>query len=114
PCEPFLLFYYLSQRSSNGREIFHKPPVEIGKSMKTPHLNQTLRRWPLLNSLHLLTIHLNSSRANNKSQEYYSINAKCTLLEIHIQFLLSQHIKNTSQCMICSSNVALYTRISSK
>ena len=56
--------------------------------MKTPHLSDGSRSWPLLNSFDLALIYLNSLGGNNVAQKYHLRSEEMTLLQIPIQLLL--------------------------
>lgn len=73
--------------------------------MKAPDLGDTFRPWPLLDGLDLLFIYFDAPVTDNITKKNNSFHAEGAFLEVSIQLLTSQYIKNTSQMlnMIISS-----------
>ena len=65
--------------------------------METLEFLQACWCWLVLNSSDLVDVHCNAVLANYKSQKYKFLYQESTLLEINVQLITSQFLKDLSQ-----------------
>jgi hypothetical protein len=82
--------------------------------MKASYLSDAFWRWPLLDGIDFLFIHLNTFCTNNITRKTIFSMQKVYFLKLVYNFSHLNTSNTYLKCSICSFKSLLYTRISSK